>query len=117
MTTVEGTLTTSSPWSRVYGFGSVFANPPGDVAGRLLEAAGMKGVRRGGAQVSNMHANFLTNVGDATAADVLGLMAMMREAVWRRSGVLLEPEVRLLGAEFPWERGEAERPVPRAGRG
>lgn len=98
-------------------FGSVFANPPGDVAGRLLEAAGMKGVRRGGAQVSNMHANFLTNVGDATAADVLGLMAMMREAVWRRSGVLLEPEVRVLGAEFPWERGEAERPVPRAGRG
>lgn len=84
-------------------FGSVFKNPPGDAAGRLLEAAGLKGVRRGGAEVSTVHANFLVNLGDATTADVLALMSLMRQGVHRTSGILLEPEVRLLGAAFPWE--------------
>ncbi|MHB8868761.1 MAG: UDP-N-acetylmuramate dehydrogenase [Thermoleophilia bacterium] len=86
-------------------FGSAFKNPEGDHAGRLLESCGLKGVRRGGAQVSPMHANFISNVGDATAADVLGLMTMMRGAVHERLAVLLEPEVHFLGAGFPWERG------------
>jgi UDP-N-acetylmuramate dehydrogenase len=72
----------------------------------LLESLGLKGVRRGGAHVSTVHANFISNLGDATAADVLGLMVMMRGTVAERQGVLLEPEVRLLGACFPWERGE-----------
>jgi UDP-N-acetylenolpyruvoylglucosamine reductase len=84
-------------------FGSTFKNPPGDSAGRLLDQAGLKGVRRGGAEVSSVHANFIVNVGEATATDVLALMAMMRRAVQQRSGVDLVPEVRLLGAAFPWE--------------
>lgn len=87
----------------VRSFGSAFKNPAGETAGRLLEDAGMKGVRRGGAQVSPVHANFVTNVGDATATDVFGLLAMMRETVLRRTGVGLEAEVRVLGAGFPWD--------------
>jgi UDP-N-acetylmuramate dehydrogenase len=84
-------------------FGSVFKNPREESAGRLLESAGLKGVRRGGAQVSPVHANFLANVGEASATDVLGLMAMMREAVYLKHGLYLEPEVSLLGAAFPWQ--------------
>ncbi|MFH0916752.1 MAG: UDP-N-acetylmuramate dehydrogenase [bacterium] len=84
-------------------FGSVFKNPPGDAAGRLLEVAGLKGVRRGGAEVSTVHANFVVNLGDATTADILALMSLMRQGVHRTTGILLEPEVRLLGTTFPWE--------------
>lgn len=84
-------------------FGSTFRNPPGEAAGRLLDCAGVRGVRRGGAQVSPVHANFITNMGDASAADVLGLMAAMRETVLAKHDVVLEPEVHLLGAGFPWE--------------
>ena len=89
-------------------FGSTFKNPPGERAGKLLEAAGLKGVRRGGAEVSKVHANFLVNLGDATTTDVLTLMTLMRQGVYRNSGILLEPEVRLLGASFPWESLPAE---------
>ncbi len=77
--------------------GSIFKNPPGDYAGRLIEAAGCKGLRRGDAQVSPRHANFIVNLGNATARDVLCLMAEVRRRVRARSGVALEPEVRLLG--------------------
>ncbi len=84
-------------------FGSVFKNPPGETAGRLLEVAGLKGVRRGGAEVSTVHANFVVNLGDATTTDVLALMTLMRQGVQRTSGISLESEVRLLGASFPWE--------------
>ncbi len=86
-------------------FGSTFRNPPGDSAGRLLDLAGMKGARHGGAEVSTVHANFIVNCGDARAADVLYLMMLMREAVYRKHEVLLEPEVRVLGARLPWESG------------
>jgi UDP-N-acetylmuramate dehydrogenase len=91
-------------------FGSTFKNPPGQHAGRLVEAAGLKGVRRGGAEVSTVHGNFLVNLGDATTADVLALMALMRHGVERVSGIALEPEVKLLGASFPWESEEDGRP-------
>ena len=84
-------------------FGSTFKNPPGQHAGRLVEAAGLKGVRRGGAEISSVHGNFLVNLGDATTADVLALMALMRQGVSRTSGIVLEPEVKLLGAAFPWD--------------
>lgn len=98
-------------------FGSVFKNPPGNTAGRLLEEAGLKGVHRGGAEVSSVHANFLVNLGDATTADVLALMSLMRQAVYRASGVLLEPEVKLLGANFPWDSWSEspQEPAPRNG--
>lgn len=78
--------------------GSVFVNPEGDSAGRLIEAAGMKGACVGGAQVSEVHANFIVNTGGATAADVMDLMASVREAVKDQHGIELRPEVRLVGS-------------------
>ena len=77
--------------------GSIFKNPPGTFAGKLLEEAGVKGIARGGAQVSELHANFIVNRGGATADDVRALMEDMRVRVERRSGVKLEPEVKLVG--------------------
>lgn len=77
--------------------GSFFKNPPGDYAGRLIEAAGLKGLRVGGAMVAMEHANFLVNCGGATAADLAALLELVRERVAAHSGVELEPEVHLLG--------------------
>jgi UDP-N-acetylmuramate dehydrogenase len=77
--------------------GSVFKNPPGDHAGRLLEACGLKGLRVGEAEVSERHANVIVNTGGATAADVRELMARMRDEVRDRFGVDLLPEVEDLG--------------------
>ncbi len=77
--------------------GSVFRNPPGDHAARLIEAAGLKGRRLGGAQVSEKHANFIINTGDATAADIEGLIEQVREAVRTASGVTLQTEVHIVG--------------------
>jgi UDP-N-acetylmuramate dehydrogenase len=79
--------------------GSVFKNPPGDFAGRLIEAAGLKGARVGGAEVSTKHANVLVNLGQATAADILGLMETVAERVARDFGVRLEPEVQVVGED------------------
>ncbi len=77
--------------------GSFFKRPEGYYAGALIEAAGLKGCRVGGAEVSRLHAGFIINVGKATAADVLALMRHVRETVKAASGVTLEPEVRLIG--------------------
>jgi UDP-N-acetylmuramate--L-alanine ligase/UDP-N-acetylenolpyruvoylglucosamine reductase len=77
--------------------GSVFCNPPGDFAGRLLEAAGCKGLRVGGAMVSERHANIVVAGDDATASDILALLALMRQRVQTRAGVRLELENRMLG--------------------
>ncbi len=76
--------------------GSFFKNPPGDSAGRLIDAAGLKGRRVGGAQVSEKHANFLVNTGSAACADVLELMQLIQTEVHQQFGVLLEPEVRII---------------------
>jgi UDP-N-acetylmuramate dehydrogenase len=76
--------------------GSFFKNPPGDSAGRLIEAAGLKGLQRGGAMVSTKHANFIVNTGMASAADITELMREVQERVYRFSGIKLEPEVHLL---------------------
>ncbi|MGI5940123.1 MAG: UDP-N-acetylmuramate dehydrogenase [Thermoleophilia bacterium] len=84
-------------------FGSVFKNPPGHSAGKLLDEAGLKGVRRGDAEVSTVHANFLVNLGDATTADMLALMTFMRDTVHHFHGILLQPEVKLVGRDFPWD--------------
>lgn len=77
--------------------GSIFKNPPGDFAGRLLELAGLKGLRVGNAAISARHANFIVNLGGARSAEVRELMVRMRDAVWRRRGVRLQPEVKLVG--------------------
>jgi len=81
--------------------GSVFKNPPGDYAGRLIEACGLKGTRVGGAEISTRHANVIVNRSGATSQDVLALMRRMRDEVRERFGVTLVPEVEMLGIE--WE--------------
>ncbi len=86
--------------------GSVFRNPPGDYAGRLIEAAGFKGYRVGGCHVSPKHANFIINDGQATATEIESLIEQLRAAVWEKFGILLELEVRILGrAVNPPARG------------
>jgi UDP-N-acetylmuramate dehydrogenase len=78
--------------------GSIFRNPPGDYAGRLVEAAGLKGHRRGGACISLRHANFIVNdSGQARAADVLALIILMRTRVFEMAGVELIPEILFVG--------------------
>ncbi len=80
--------------------GSIFKNPPNEYAARLIDRTGLRGTSVGKAQVSPDHANFIVNTGGATAEDVAGLMSLVREEVWRKCGVWLEPEVRLVGE---WE--------------
>jgi UDP-N-acetylmuramate dehydrogenase len=77
--------------------GSIFKNPPGDHAGRLVEAVGLKGTIHGGAQISPKHANFIVNNGSASAADIIALIALARRTVLERFGVALELEVELRG--------------------
>ena len=77
--------------------GSIFRNPVGDSAGRLIEAAGLKGTRIGGAQISDVHANFILNVDNATAQDVLRLMTLARDKVKDLYGIELQPETKFLG--------------------
>jgi UDP-N-acetylmuramate dehydrogenase len=76
--------------------GSVFKNPPGDHAGRLIEACGLKGTRRGGAVVSPLHANFIMNENGATFDDIMGLIELCKLAVHKTFGILLEEEVRVI---------------------
>jgi UDP-N-acetylmuramate dehydrogenase len=77
--------------------GSVFRNPPGDHAARLIQASGLKGRRIGGAEVSTVHANFIVNKGEATARDIEELIILVRETVKRDADVALEREVRIVG--------------------
>ena len=85
--------------------GSVFKNPPGDSAGRLVEAAGLKGLRVGGASVSELHANFFIAEEGSTAQDVYDLVHLVRMRVAEKFGVELEPEIRFVGAyEEPNDR-------------
>lgn len=77
--------------------GSIFKNPEGDSAGRLIEAAGMKGMRFGGALVSEKHANFIVNTGSATASDMRNLIASVRRSVSEKFGKNLELEIKIIG--------------------
>ncbi len=77
--------------------GSVFRNPPGNYAAKLIEGCGLKGKRIGGAQVSEKHANFIVNVGEATAADIENLIEEVRMTVLQQTGIDLHPEVRIVG--------------------
>ncbi len=79
--------------------GSTFKRPEGHFAGALIEQAGLKGARVGGAQVSEKHAGFIVNLGGATAKDILTLMDLVRQKVFEMSGVTLEPEVRIMGED------------------
>jgi len=81
--------------------GSMFKNPPGMYAAKLIEQAGLKGKRVGNAQISEKHANFIVNLGDAKASDIVTLVDIVRRTVHQNSGVLLELEVKLVG--FPDE--------------
>ena len=99
--------------------GSVFVSPQGDFAGRLIEKAGLKGMVRGGAQISEKHANFIVNLGTAKAADVVELIALARRTVLSATGIELQPEVKLVGGFDPPLPPELEKhhlagaPAPR----
>ena len=77
--------------------GSMFKNPPGDFAGRLIDASGMKGARVGTAEISTVHGNFIINTGDTRADDIRQLLELVQRTVWERSGIKLELEVELIG--------------------
>ncbi|MBQ4649357.1 MAG: UDP-N-acetylmuramate dehydrogenase [Firmicutes bacterium] len=77
--------------------GSTFKRPEGYFAGKLIEDAGLKGLTVGGAQVSTLHSGFVINIGGATATDILQLMALVQNTVYDKFGVMLEPEVRIIG--------------------
>jgi UDP-N-acetylmuramate dehydrogenase len=81
--------------------GSIFKNPPGLFAGKLLEECGLKGRRIGGAEISPVHANVIVNLGGATAKDVEALMEEMKEAVRQKFGLDLVPEIKVLGRTSP----------------
>ena len=83
--------------------GSVFKNPEGEYAGRLIEEARLKGHRIGDAQISPLHANYIVNLGQARACDVAALIRLVRERVWQKHGTLLELEIELVG---DWEPEE-----------
>ncbi len=84
--------------------GSMFKRPPGNYAGTLIEQAGLKGLRRGGAQVSELHANFIVNTGDAKAQDIFDLSSEIIAIVAEKTGVTLEREVIFIGEFLPWPR-------------
>ena len=88
--------------------GSVFRNPPGDYAARLIEACGLKGHTMGGAQISSKHANFIVNIGGARAADIEALIELAERSVRERFGVVLEREVRIVGERDEGGRMRAE---------
>ena len=81
--------------------GSTFKNPPGDYAGRLIEAAGLKGRRVGGVVISTQHANFFINEGEGTAADYAALITLAQDEVAGQFGIHLEPEIEFFGMECP----------------
>jgi UDP-N-acetylmuramate dehydrogenase len=89
---------------RILSAGSVFANPDSGFAGKLIDEAGLKGARVGGAEISDQHANFIVNPGTATAHDVYALARQAQDAVFAHTGVWLRPEIELLGRWTPDEQ-------------
>ncbi|MBI5198576.1 MAG: UDP-N-acetylmuramate dehydrogenase [Nitrospirae bacterium] len=77
--------------------GSIFKNPESDSAGKIIEEIGLKGFRMGDAEISQVHANFIVNKGKAKASDVISLMRVIEERVFKEKGIILEPEIRIVG--------------------
>jgi UDP-N-acetylmuramate dehydrogenase len=88
--------------------GSTFRNPEGEVSGRLIEQSGLKGKTLGGAKVSEIHANFIVNFDNATSGDILNLMSLVQDAVQKKYGYKLKPEVKYIGnskkEEMLWQK-------------
>jgi len=103
--TIQAERKASQPYG-IRSLGSVFKNPPDGKAGRLIEAAGLKGRRCGGAEISTKHANFIVNVDHATAADVLTLASVAHDAVQEQFGVDLQREIIVLGGPLPGDGGD-----------
>jgi UDP-N-acetylmuramate dehydrogenase len=99
---------------RILSAGSVFANPAGNFAGKLIEDAGLKGSWAGGAQISQQHANFIVNPGQATAEDVYALMRQAQAAVFERSGIWLRAEIELMGRWTAAQRSNLAGPIAMA---
>ena len=78
-------------------FGSVFKNPDNNYAGQLIEEIGLKGKKYGGAEISQMHANFIVNTSAATSDDILNLITLVQQKVIQKKGIMLHPEVRMFG--------------------
>jgi UDP-N-acetylmuramate dehydrogenase len=95
---------------RILSAGSVFANPAETFAGKLIDEAGLKGLRVGGAEISEQHANFIVNLGGASARDVFALMRAAQTTVFARTGVWLHPEIELFGRWSAEERAALEQP-------
>jgi UDP-N-acetylmuramate dehydrogenase len=99
----EATMREVTRWRRetqpggTFNAGSVFKNPPGDAAGRIIDSLGLKGTAIGGARVSPRHANFIEAADDAAPEDVYALMHHVRDEVERRTGIALQPEIRFVG--------------------
>ncbi len=96
---------------RILSAGSVFANPEDTYSGKLIEEAGLKKTRVGGAEISEQHANFIVNPGGATAQDVYVLMRQAQDKVFDRTGIWLTPEIELLGRWNEEERGALRGPA------
>ncbi len=79
--------------------GCIFRNPPDQFAGKLIEEAGLKGVRVRGARISDLHANFIVNTGEARAKDILVLMDLIKEKVSQKTGISLIPEIKVIGED------------------
>jgi UDP-N-acetylmuramate dehydrogenase len=107
--TFQAQRTATQP--RISSAGSVFANPPNTYSGKLIEEAGLKGARRGGAQISEQHANFIVNHGGATAADVYALMRLAQRTVFERTGIWLRPEIELVGRWSADQREAVAEPL------
>ena len=82
-------------------FGSVFKNPTGTYAGQLIEELGLKGFKIGGAEISTMHGNFIINNSSANSKDILDLITVIQQKVLQKKGIFLQPEVRMIGFDYP----------------
>ena len=92
--------TSSQPYD-LPSFGSVFKNPTDTYAGKLIEELGLKGFKIGGAEISNMHANFIINNSSANSKDILDLITVIQQKVLQKKGIFLQPEVRMIGFDYP----------------